>query len=59
MRWVGHIAHGGRYGTFTKFVRKSKSEGKNHVGDQDVDGSITPLKWITKEQIVMVWNGLK
>jgi hypothetical protein len=44
MRWAGHAARmGERRNAYRILV--GKPEGKNHLGDQDVDGW-TILKWI-------------
>ena len=44
MRWAGHVAHMGEDRGVQR-VLVWKPEGKNHCGDQDVDGRII-LRWL-------------
>ena len=47
IRWAGHVARmGERRGVYRVFV--GKPEGKNHLGDPDVDGRII-LRWIYRK----------
>jgi hypothetical protein len=48
-------ANGKRRGVYRVLVWKS--EGKNHLGDQCVDGRII-LRWIFRKWDVWVWTGL-
>ena len=55
IRWAGHVGHmGERRGVHMILV--GKPEGKNHWGDQDVDGRII-LRWILRKWDVGVWTG--
>ena len=51
MRWAGHVARVEK-GRDVHKVLVGKPEGKNHWGDQDVDGRII-LKWIFRK-----WEGV-
>jgi hypothetical protein len=50
MRWAGHMARTGE-GRGVHGVLVGRPEGKNHWGDQDVDGRII-LKWFLRK-----WEG--
>jgi hypothetical protein len=56
MRWAGHVASMGE-GRGVHRVLVGKPEGKNHWGDQGVDGRII-LRWIFRTCGVRVWTGL-
>ena len=55
MRWAGHVARiGERRGVYRVLV--VKREGKNHLGDPDVDGRII-LRWIFRKWDLGGWTG--
>jgi len=55
MKWAGHVARmGERRGVYRVLMRKP--EGKNHLGDPDVDGRII-LRRIFRRWDVGVWTG--
>jgi hypothetical protein len=55
-RWAGHVARMGEKRDVYR-VLVGKPGGKDHWGDQDVDGRII-LRWIFRKWDVGVWTGL-
>ena len=55
MRWAGHVARMGKDRGVHR-VLVGKPEGKNHWGDQDVDGRII-LRWIFRKLEGVVGTG--
>ena len=55
MRWTGHVVRMGDIrGLYRVFV--GKPEGKNHLGDRDVDGRII-LRWLFRKWDLRAWSG--
>ena len=55
MRWEGHVARmGEKRGVYRVLV--GKPEGRNRLGDPDVDGRII-LGWIFRKWYVGLWTG--
>jgi len=55
MRWASHVARMGE-GRGVYRVLMVKPEGKYHLGDPGVDGSII-LRWVFRKWDVGVWTG--
>ena len=54
MRWAGHVERmGERRGVYRVLV--GKPDGKNHLGEPGVDGTII-LRWIIRKWDVGVWT---